>query len=189
VHSLRLEWPRSWSQAALQAEIDEALQEDPGHVAALARKAARDPVNALKWAHLAVATHPENPDAWTLLASSLPKGATQEREAPLRRAVEHAPDHPYYLALLAAALADAGQTEEAWSVSQRAVDLAPWSPLALFIQALMLEHRGDCGTALSTIKRAADVFRENMPREAVIGMENERKRMEKECVPRSGRQQ
>jgi tetratricopeptide (TPR) repeat protein len=161
VHTLRLVLPRSTPDAIADgAEIAEALAEDPGHVAALMRRAAtrRDQARAL--AERATAAHPEDVWAWLLL-----KDATQgaEREAALRRALEVAPDHPAPLNSLAWFLAESGRAEEALPLAQRAARLAPWNGPLLDTLAAALDGTGRCGEALSVQRRAWDLLPHEAP--------------------------
>ncbi len=190
VHTLRLELPRQAAAdpAQLQAEVDEALREDPGHVAALAVGASRDPLLAPAIARRAIAAHPNVPRAWELLGRSL-RGADAgpEREAALRRAVELAPARPEALVALSQEILASGRPDEALTMSRRAVEVAPWSPVALFTYADVLLRLGRCADALLAIHRGLDVIRDQMPPETAAELTQEASRIEQRCSdPRAG---
>jgi tetratricopeptide (TPR) repeat protein len=156
IHTMRLEVPREWKPDELQAEIDAALREDPAHVKALSFMAEDRSAVRLPLARRAVEAHPEDPDAWALLASVLPASEAEEREAALRRAVALAPDRADLRALLAGRLV-LDRPEEAEQVAERAVELAPWSPYARTMRARALAALGRCEDAAVEERRALDL--------------------------------
>jgi hypothetical protein len=85
VHALRIRlWPYRQSErgeAALRAEVAEALAEDPGEPLALATRARLDRADPVAAARRGTAAHPEDPRAWQLLAVALERGEVEERLA------------------------------------------------------------------------------------------------------------
>ncbi|HYD40430.1 MAG TPA: tetratricopeptide repeat protein [Anaeromyxobacter sp.] len=152
LHTMRLELPREWKPEALQAELDAALREDPGHVLALTFLARDRTAARLPLARRAIEAHPEDPDAWALLEGTLPAGAREEREAALRKAVALAPDRADLHAQLASLLV-AERPEEADGFAKRAVELAPWSPYTRAVQARVLSALGRCDEAADEERR------------------------------------
>ena len=152
LHTMRLEIPREWKPDALQAELDAALREDPGHVLALSFLASDRTAERVPLARRAVEAHPEDPDAWSLLEGTLPAGAGAEREAALRKAVALAPDRADLHAQLASRLV-AERPEEADEIARRAVELAPWSPYTRAIRARALAALGRCEEAAAERRR------------------------------------
>jgi Flp pilus assembly protein TadD len=185
VHTLRLQLAHGWRREALDAEIAEALREDPGHVQALTALAQRDEDRALALARRAVAAHPDDARAWQLLGEAL-KGATaaEERQAALRKAVELSPGRVEGLVALALEHARAGRPEEAERAARRVVALAPWSPVASMIHGGALADLGRCGEAISTMQRGLDVVRDEMPPELARELSASIADLEKRCAPR-----
>jgi tetratricopeptide (TPR) repeat protein len=158
VHALRLSLPHRWDARALEAEIDEALDEDPAHVRALARRATMASKDAELLARRAVAGHPEDPEAWAFLARSLrSRQQRRDREAAYRRAIEKAPDHVESLVGLAGLLFAQNRSAEALPFAERAVQEVPWSQTALLVHADVLSALGRCREAASAEYRGLDV--------------------------------
>jgi tetratricopeptide (TPR) repeat protein len=171
VHALRLAlWPHGpvRGQAALRAEVEEALREDPDHPVALQVLADLDRTDPLPLARAAVAAHPDDPRSWTFLAGAL-EGASgrAEREAAYRRAADLAPDNPAALHNLAGELLQAGRSGEALPVARRAAQLAPWSPPLLATYAAVLSDVGRCAQAIPIQERALDVLPDGTAAEAI----------------------
>ena len=146
---------------ALRAEVDEALAEDPDHPLALQHLAAMTGEPPLPLARRAVASHPDDPRAWTFLASSL-KGAPfdDERIAAYRTAASLAEGNAAALHNLAVELLAQGQSGQALPVAREAVRLAPWSPPLLDAYAAVLVDLGQCLKAVEMQQRALEVFPE-----------------------------
>jgi Flp pilus assembly protein TadD len=164
VHAIRL---GLWSlgpekgRGALRAEVDEALAEDPDHPLALQHLATLTGAPPLPLARRAVASHPDDPRAWTFLAGAL-KGEPfdVERIAAYRKAADLAPGNAAALHNLAVELLVQGQSGQALPVAREAVRLAPWSPPLLDGYAAVLIDLGQCGPAIEMQERALEVFPE-----------------------------
>jgi tetratricopeptide (TPR) repeat protein len=164
VHALRL---ALWShgpeqgQAALRAEVAEALREDPDHPVALQVEAELAHADARPFARAAVRAHPDDPRAWTFLGSALDAASEQaEREAAYRRAADLAPDNAAALVNLVRALLAGGRSGEALPHARRAAALAPWSPPVLDAYAATLSDLGRCAEAIPIQQRALEVLPE-----------------------------
>ncbi|MFY3745349.1 hypothetical protein ACOQFB_15665 [Anaeromyxobacter sp. Red801] len=170
VHALRLAlWqlgPRK-GRAALEDEVREALVEDPAHPIALQYLAAMDKLDPARLARRSVAAHPEDPRAWTFLASAL-DGEEQAgaREAALRRAADLAPSNPAALHNLAQELLARGRSGEGLPFARRAAQIAPWSAPVLAGYAAVLSDLGRCGEAIPLQQRALDALPEREPADA-----------------------
>jgi Flp pilus assembly protein TadD len=164
VHTIRLGlWALGPDKGreALRAEIDEALAEDPDHPLALQHLATLAGVPPLPLARRAVASHPDDPRAWTFLAGAL-KGESHdaERIAAYRRAADLARGNAAALHNLAVELMVQGQSGQALPVAREAVRLAPWSPPLLDGYAAVLIDLGQCGPAIEVQERALEVLPE-----------------------------
>jgi len=163
VHAIRiLLWaggaPREGDDAALRAELDEGLAEDPSHPVLLRQLARRDGADPLPLARLSVKGRPGDPRAWSFLAESLPSEAAADREAALRRAAELAPRNPLALSALAEMLLEAGRSGEALPSARQAVQLGPFSPDVLDTYAAVSADLGNCEQAVLASRRALDVL-------------------------------
>jgi len=169
VHALRLSIPSRRPGARPEdrdAEIAEALREDPGHPTALALKARRlPPGEGSPLARYAVETHRRSWRAWAFLGAALPDGDRQGRLGALRRAVELAPDNPRALGGLARELVAAGRAGEALPLARRAIARAPWSPAGFELAAQASAALGRCADALQLQQRAVDLLPEQLPAE------------------------
>jgi Flp pilus assembly protein TadD len=168
VHAIRLLlWgggaSREGDEAALRAELDEGLAEDPSHPVLLRQLAKRDGKDPVPLARRSVKGHPGDPRAWTFLAENLPSGAQAEREAALRRAAELAPRNPLALSALAEMLLEAGRSGEALPPARQAVHLGPFSPEVLDTYAAVVADLGNCPQAVLASRRALDVFPDDGP--------------------------
>lgn len=187
VHTLRLSMPRQWPGGALEAEVGEALAEDPGNVEALRRLVSLSKIDAIPAARRAVEAHPDDPRAWGFLADALsgtPHNA--EREAALRKAVALAPDDPEGLVPLAAYLLEAGHSGEALPTSRRAVEIAPWSPATLLVHAAILADLGQCGDAALASRRAIDLMGEGYSAQARREGADQARQIAERCPVRGG---
>lgn len=164
VHAVRL---RLWAQrqgggrdeAALKAEVAEALAEDPGDPIALQARVTLEKGDVVAAARQAVAVHPESWRAWRFLGGALAKDP-KEREAALRKAAELAPDEPATLNGLAWMLVGDGRSGEALPVARKAARLAPHSASVLDTYAAVLADLGQCPDALLAQHRALDLLPE-----------------------------
>ncbi len=163
VHALRvLLWAgggvREEDEAALRAELEEGLSEDPYHPVLLRQLAPREGKDPLPLARRSVQGRPADPRAWAFLAESLPAEARAEREAALRRAVELAPRNALALNALASLLLEEGRSGEALPAARQAVRLGPFSPDVLDTYAAVAADLGNCPQALLASRRALDVL-------------------------------
>lgn len=187
VHALRLSMPRRWRPGELEAEIGEALAEDPGHVEALRRRAALSRGDPTPAARRAVEAHPDAPRAWGFLANALSgTPAEAEREAAFRKAVALAPDDLEGLVPLAQYLRDAGRPGEALPTSRRAVEIAPWSPAALLVYATILADLGRCADAALASRRSIDLTGEGYSAEARRTIADRVRQIGERCPMREG---
>lgn len=147
--------------SALRAEVDEALAEDPDHPPALQHLAALTGEPPLPLARRAVASHPDDPRAWTFLAGSL-KGEPFDAERLLayRTAASLAEGNAAALHNLAVELLAQGQSGQALPVAREAVRLAPWSSTLLDAYAAVLVDLGQCPAAIDMQQRALEVLPE-----------------------------
>jgi Flp pilus assembly protein TadD len=157
VHTLLLELPRNWGASALRGEIAEALADDPGSVAALIRQTASDPRSGRTFADKAIAAHPEDPQAWRLLATTLSGADSAGRESALRKAAALAPGRIDAAIDLSAELLSQERAREAVPIIAGVVAVAPWSATALLVQAQVLNAAGECKPALAAAHHAIDV--------------------------------
>jgi len=170
VHAIRL---ALWSQGpdkgptALRAEVGEALSEDPDHPLALQLRASLTGEPPLPLARRAVASHPDDPRAWTFLAGAL-KGVEhdEERLTAYRTAAGLAEGNAAALHNLAVELLVQGRSGEALPVAREAVRLAPWSPPLLDGYAAVLADLGRCEQAVDAQQRALEVLSERSPEAA-----------------------
>jgi tetratricopeptide (TPR) repeat protein len=160
VHAARLEAARDLGRKRSRAEVDEALAEDPGLVAALSAAAALDPVRAPAHARAAVGAHPEQAAAWTLLGTANRGPDAAGREAAHRRAVQLSPERAELRYALALDLLAAGRAEEADAEARRAIRAAPWSPVAHWVQSSSRLALGRCRESLEDLAQAADLLAE-----------------------------
>jgi len=163
VHAMRLLlWsggaPGEGDEATIRAELDEALAEDPYHPVLLRELARRDGKDPLPLARLSVKGRPGDPRSWSFLAENLPREATAEREAALRRATELAPRNATALSALAAMLLESGRSGEALPPARQAVQLSPFSPDVLDTYGSVVADLGNCPQAVLASRRALDVF-------------------------------
>jgi tetratricopeptide (TPR) repeat protein len=170
VHAIRLAlWAHGpdKGRAALEAEVREALSEDPAHPIALQVRAALDGTDAAPLARASVAAHPDDARAWTFLGVALDGGAeAAEREAAYRRAAELAPSNPVALHNLASDLVAQGRSGEALPFARRAASLAPWSPPVLAGYAAALSDLGQCRDAIDVQRRALEALAERADKES-----------------------
>jgi len=185
VHAIRL---ALWSQgpdkgtAALQAEVSEALSEDPDHPLALQVKATLTGEPPLPLARRSVASHPEDPRAWTFLAGAL-KGEEHDAERlhAYRTAATLADGNAAALHNLAVELLAQGRSGEALPVAREAVRLAPWSPPLLDGYASVLVDLGLCAQAVDVQLRALEVLPERATESARQALKDRLHRIRVQC--------
>ena len=181
VHTLRLRVPHR-AQAPLLAEADEALAEDPAHVAALAVRAARDGWSALSLGRKAVAAHAEDPWAWLLLGNALRREEdATEREAALRKALALEPSMPGGRRELAGLLIGQGRFDEALPFARALVERAPWDQGSLLAEASARFGLAECPRALSLARRALERSSERTPEGQRQGIRDSLREMERRC--------
>ena len=168
---LSLSWPnrgKKVPEGARDAEIEEALRHDPGHVLALRLRAMaeKEPAARRALAEQAVAAHPEDGRAWLYLATTL-GGAPGERalEA-LGKASRLLPEDATAQNDYAFRLLEVGRSGEALPLARAAVALEPWNPAVLDTLAAVLGDLGQCAPALATQRRACDLLGEGFPEAA-----------------------
>lgn len=167
VHAIWLDLPRQGSRGPgapsglFEAEVAEALAEDPSNVTALAARAFLAPGEAAALGRRATEAHPTDPRAWLLLARSLPPGP--EREPAYRKAIEVGPEEADALNSFAWHLVMSEREGEAIPLAVRAVRVAPWNFAMLDTLAAALQGVGRCSEALVVQRRASDLLPEGMP--------------------------
>ena len=145
--------------AQVRAELDEALDEDPGSPGALAAAVRlRTREDVLPLARAAVKIHPEDWRAWSALGSSLGPGAGVERLAARRKAVALAPEEPLALLLLARELEAANLPGEAAPHALRLLRIAPYSSAVHQTMASVSMRLDLCDAALRSQHRAIDTL-------------------------------
>lgn len=186
VHGIRIDNRPQWEPGELEAEVLEALAEDPAHVSALTVKAAQNKSNALPLAQVAVRGHPEDPMAWRLLGKALEgNGTLQEQEDAYRRALEKAPRRPACMIDLARILAKGGNIEDSLPHFRKAVQIAPHSLPATFFYANALSSLGFCTEAADVGDRALEMLQEErVPGEVKAQMLVPLKDLKSKCIPR-----
>lgn len=185
VHALRL---ALWNQGpgkgstALRNEVEEALSEDPDHPLALQQLAALTGQPPLPLARRAVASHPDDPRAWTFLAGAL-KGEPNhaERLVAYRTAAGLAEGNAAALHNLAVELLAQGRSGEALPVARQAVRLAPWSPPLLDGYAAVLIDLGMCAQAVEVQQRALEVLPERSNQAARQALKDRLTRIRVQC--------
>jgi len=187
-HRIRLSLPwlnrgEKFPKEAFQAELDEALRHDPGHVLALRLSSfdAKDAAAKQALGEKAVAAHPEDGRAWSLLADTLGEGAPERRLEAQQKAAALLPEDGTAQNNLAWALLEAGRSGEALPLARKAVALEPWSPPVLDTLAAVLDDLGQCGPALAAQQRACDLLGEGYPEAAKKSYLDRLAGLEKQC--------
>jgi tetratricopeptide (TPR) repeat protein len=144
-----------------KAELDESLRLNPRGLSALTtqlRSAPESERPAL--AQAAVEAHPEEAEAWLLLAAARTDDPAAQ-EAAYKKALELEPQSFYAATGLAWLYVTQGRIPEALPLAQRAVQVAPWSAYALDTYALALAGSGACAEALRMEQRALELITED----------------------------
>jgi hypothetical protein len=141
-------------------ELDEALRLDPKGLPALSTQLRAAPeAERPAIAREAVAAHPDESEAWLLLASAL-GGDAAEQEAAYKKALELEPRSAPAATGLAWLYVTQGRLAEALPLVQWAVALAPWSTQALDTFAMVLAGGGACDEAIQTEERALELIQD-----------------------------
>ncbi|WP_242337211.1 hypothetical protein [Anaeromyxobacter sp. SG66] len=164
VHDVRLSLASAmrWPPEKLDAEVTEALAEDPGNVVALTVAARSRGAEPAALARKATEAHADDARAWLFLGDVLPESDVSGREAALRRAVAAAPENPEPLNALAWNLLRSGRPGEALPLAKKAFVAAPWDPAIVDTVAGVLAGLGDCGEAVRMQQRAIDLLPDRM---------------------------
>lgn len=170
VHDVRLGLPwlnrgRPPPTERLAAETNEALEEDPGDLAALARLAELGgaPVDPTALARRATEAHPKDVRAWLFLAQQTPKEDAGGRDAIYRRALDADPSNAIAANNLAYALWERGHAAEALPLAEQAAASWPWHPPIVDTLAAVLEALGRCPEALALERRAVEALPGELP--------------------------
>ncbi|MFP2927305.1 tetratricopeptide repeat protein [Pyxidicoccus sp. 3LG] len=158
----------------MKDELDEALRLDPRSLLALTTKLRNAPeAERPAIGRAAVEAHPDESEAWLLLASALGTAPAEvaEREAAYKKALELEPRNAYAATGLAWLLVTQGQPADALPLARWAVALTPWSTYALDTYAMALAGSGSCEEAIQTEQRALELIQDegNPEMEKVLG--------------------
>ncbi|MFP2905663.1 hypothetical protein ACLESD_11515 [Pyxidicoccus sp. 3LFB2] len=141
-------------------ELDESLRLNPTGLLALSTKLRAVPeAERPALARAAVDAHPEDGEAWLLLASALAPGA--EQEAAYKKAMELEPLSAAAATGLAWLYVTQGRLAEALPLAQWSVTMAPWSTYSLDTYAMVLAGGGACDEALQMEQRALELLQED----------------------------
>lgn len=146
-----------------RTELAEALRLEPANLSAIRLKVGEVPeAQRLPLVRAAVAAHPEEGRAWSLLGAVLGGDASTlaEREAAYAKAVALSPNDASPANELAWVYVLQGRYAEALPLAARAVELAPWNPSILDTYAMTVAGLGRCEEALLTEQRALDVLQD-----------------------------
>ncbi len=147
-----------------QDELEESLRLNPTGLRALSTKLRAAPeAERPALARAAVEAHPEDGEAWLLLASALTPdtAASAEQEAAYKKALELEPRSAAAATGLAWLYVTQGRLAEALPLAQWSVAMAPWSTYALDTYAMVLAGGGACEEALQTEQRALELLQED----------------------------
>jgi tetratricopeptide (TPR) repeat protein len=160
VHMLLLEAKRRKTDVAgMDAEVAEAVAEDPLHPQALWNASRYGDRRAAM--RKAAEAHPDDWRAWYLLSLALSLEAERaDREAALRKAVALDPDSVVARNELASLLYESRRPKEALPHANAAVDLAPWHAPAIDTLAAVASALGKCKDAVILEHRAIDLVRD-----------------------------
>jgi tetratricopeptide (TPR) repeat protein len=150
--------------ALAEAELAESVRLEPHGVLAFKEKLAAAPeAERPAIARATVEAHPDDSEAWLLLAATLRKDASlaKEREAAYQKALELAPRSARAANGLAWLYVTQRRYPEALPVAKRAVALAPWSPYILDTYAMAAAGTGACADARLAEQRAIDLLQEH----------------------------
>ncbi len=143
--------------AAIRAELEEALQEDPLNAEAVERLAGIDEKKPdVERLRAITKARPADSRGWAALAAATADDA--ERRLAVRKAAELNPDSSRAQAALAHALLEEGKNKEALAAANRAMDLAPWDPYMIETLGSVAASLGKCPEALQLQRRAERIF-------------------------------
>lgn len=172
-------------KARVQEEIRLALEREPDNIDALSYRTvgASTPAERLQLARELTDKHPERPEGWILLTTSLfgQPDAAAERRAAAVKAVQLAPDDATALNNLAWDYVQSGQAKTGLSMAGKAARLEPWNAAILDTWAAALAGSGKCPDAVSVQKRAIDMLGEHASRDARADFEKRLRRYEGGC--------
>jgi tetratricopeptide (TPR) repeat protein len=138
-------------------EVAEALRLDPWNVGALQLwNPGASEAEQSRWVHAAVKKHPEDPEAWRLLAVTLQRSKARpaEIEHAYRQAVALDPDDAGAANELAWMYLLQRRFDEALPLAERAVRRAPWDDDFIDTYAFVLAGVGRCAEAVAAEERA-----------------------------------
>lgn len=149
-------------------EVDEALRQDAGNVSAVMSMGALQPQMREELARRAVAAHPENADAWLMLADALRSSneGVSEREQALKKATSLTDKSAQAANELAYLYVKQGRFLTALPLAKRALHLAPWSSAVWDIYAAVAFGLRNCEEAIAAEHRALDLLPEQTRRSA-----------------------
>jgi len=149
-------------------EADEALRQDAGNVSALQSMSVLQPGMREDLARRAVAAHPDDVEAWLMLADALRSRseATSEREQALKKATSLTDKNAQAANELAFLYVKQGRFLAALPLAKRALHVAPWSSAVWDIYAAVAFGLRNCEEAIAAEHRALDLLPEQMRRSA-----------------------
>jgi tetratricopeptide (TPR) repeat protein len=142
-------------------ELAAALKLDPGNAGALLLQARSTPVaGRAALARRITEAHPDDARGWVLLGQALARdpGASAEREAAFKRAIDLNPDNPTPLNDLAWLYVQQGKATQAAPLITKAIQLAPYNPSMLDTLAAVQAALGRCSEAAASEARALDAL-------------------------------
>ncbi len=163
----RLAWREPFIQnrrKLSQDELDESLRLNPRGLLALSLKQHAAPeAERPAIARAAVEAHPDDAEAWLLLASALAPDAEEkaEQESAYKKALELEPRSAAAATGLAWLYVTQGRLAEALPLAQESLTLAPWSTYAVDTYAMVLAGGGACDAALQMEQRALELIQED----------------------------
>jgi len=147
-------WPDPDAAEAelLRTELNEALEEDPGHAGALAWRMEVDKKFDLERLRKALSGRPRDWLGWNALGRWLLPG--KEKEEAFRKAASLNSENAMAQNNLAWMLAMSARPREALPFANKALDLAPWNPDHMNTLARVAAGLGRCPEALKLAHRA-----------------------------------
>ncbi len=145
-------------------ERTEALRQDPHGLLALWEEMSDVPAKERPpLARAAVQAHPDEEDAWLMLALALgqEESSRAEREGAYKKALELSPKSVTAANGLAWLYVTQKRYQEAFPLAQRAVSLAPWNSAVLDTYAMAAAGISHCSDAILTEQRAIDLLQEH----------------------------
>ena len=156
------EQPAAERRKLADAEVEEAVREEPTNVSALlaTRLLKLPPPERIARARAAAAAHPDDWRGQLVLARVLggDDEAAEDKEIALRRAVELAPNNARALVELARHLVRRKAFQQALPLALRSSQLSPGNPGVLATVAAAYAGVGRCDEASATLRRAIDAL-------------------------------